>query len=1258
MKILIFVATLLLFVCSIFPELIHVETGDDFVHVLCSQKFKGLSTNIILNHSRLYNLTVKRMCVISYSGSLTIMSDNSSEMVNVSCGQQNLSAATSTVGFGFLNMNVTLLRVHFNKCGAVLNSSLRYGLNNISSRLIFAIHHSALLVFFNSRITVSNVNITHYYGFAIVAIDSWSSNFSKMFIGFNEFALSNQSDSSIGSGVMIFSSESWRKMSSTAIIFNQCFFYANFDYDNSSHVPTCITTRGFLSHTPNKLVNSAALTILFIGKNSCTVNVVQCHFERNYGTHAGGMLILMLNTTNSTVQINQSTRFINNNNIFACPGSALAFYMENEETSNVHSHQSFLPLKIEDTDFTKQNGMTGHELSRISWKYGAVSIVVNKPSTNLTFNIRKVTFSENVAEAYGSCLFSYVYPTSSNARVKIKMDSITVHNNNKQYVYYETGLLVFINVDSVIFNGSCSFQKNYGAVVKSYNSPVYLEGNLECKHNHAKSGAVFNIRESYLFISDNAMLTLINNSAEDLGGVINIINTVNVPFPNCAIQLDTNHNSSLKINSTNNTAIKGGNIIFAFPIYECYEQRTKKFVNSTNFYTRMLHIEDSDTNELLPLSSKLFTIKPCGNVSMDTDPHYPGETLKINVSVTDRVGNHVFAILQVKLGKVGDVTELTAVKSTILPLEKVQQVQENKDKSTCSQIQLTIQYHDKEDDTAKLYLFLASLEDQNFKKIDINLNLRQCPLGFQLLNGTCQCDSAVDKIYEFFKIIGKCDIQSRTIQKPNAFVNLWLGSIAEKKSNKTFGITTSCPIEFCFPSLQYTNYQLNVSSQAFLLTNNSHSENICRPHRKGVLCGECEEGYSVVFGTGDCMKCSNWWLLTILLYIISGPLLICCLYTLQLTLAAGTLNGIVFFAQVANTGILQAFYFSQQFQPISTKFSIIFLSLMNLNLGFSICFFNGMSQLWKTGLCLVYPIYLFAISAFLTVVSKHSSFLSKNVAHSSVPVLVTVIHLCISKVLIITIDVFSPIRIYSSNSLSKLVWYGNGSITFSSFHETGLVFLMVLSFSVTCLFLTPYLILVFGGRCLLRSTLGNKLFYSAYESIYSPYRDNRRYWFAIRVILLISVYLIFAVLYTSPDPIQFVYTATLPLLVIFLFLQVYLRPFKNRIITIVDSIVMMVLIILYAIGWYTASSNQSKIESAIKAGNILILLIFVLFFCIVIYHASVATQFVSRLKLVFAFRKSRKNASTLTDVSQQIPKHYTVLLSKDGNGSQYNSVNE
>ena len=87
------------------------------------------------------------------------------------------------------------------------------------------------------------------------------------------------------------------------------------------------------------------------------------------------------------------------------------------------------------------------------------------------------------------------------------------------------------------------------------------------------------------------------------------------------------------------------------------------------------------------------------------------------------------------------------------------------------------------------------------------------------------------------------------------------------------------------------------------------------------------------------MKCSNWWLLTILLYIISGPLLICCLYTLQLTLAAGTLNGIVFFAQVANTGILQAFYFSQQFQPISTKFSIIFLSLMNLNLGFSICFF-------------------------------------------------------------------------------------------------------------------------------------------------------------------------------------------------------------------------------------------------------------------------------------------------------------------------------
>ena len=61
---------------------------------------------------------------------------------------------------------------------------------------------------------------------------------------------------------------------------------------------------------------------------------------------------------------------------------------------------------------------------------------------------------------------------------------------------------------------------------------------------------------------------------------------------------------------------------------------------------------------------------------------------------------------------------------------------------------------------------------------------------------------------------------------------------------------------------------LNVSSELYMIlktSNSSHTDTLRRPHRRGVLCGECEEGYSVVFGSGDCMKCSNWWLLTILL---------------------------------------------------------------------------------------------------------------------------------------------------------------------------------------------------------------------------------------------------------------------------------------------------------------------------------------------------------------------------------------------------------
>ena len=109
------------------------------------------------------------------------------------------------------------------------------------------------------------------------------------------------------------------------------------------------------------------------------------------------------------------------------------------------------------------------------------------------------------------------------------------------------------------------------------------------------------------------------------------------------------------------------------------------------------------------------------------------------------------------------------------------------------------------------------------------------------------------------------------------------------------------------------------------------------------------------------------------MYTVAGPLLIYLLYALRLTLTAGTLNGIIFYSQAANVGVLRALIFYADHHAALAQFISIFLSFLNLNLGFPLCFYNGMTELWKTGLSLVFPIYLLTIVVILIILSHYST---------------------------------------------------------------------------------------------------------------------------------------------------------------------------------------------------------------------------------------------------------------------------------------------
>ena len=1228
-----------------------VKSGDDLVSKLCN--FKG--EMLTLDNSDEYKITKNKTCVVNTNGAITITS-NLTHRATVSCVHQAPVNPVPTVAFGFIDTEVIISGINFDGCGALLEgftASFKKQMN--SSQLPFTGNQSALFVFINSTVRMTDVNITNYYGFAILGINLQNSSFVNLTIAQSiGIELISNGEKSIGSGVIIFFFSPLRKHapSVTVVQFMQCQFYSNYEYDRKDK-KLCVASRFMNDHEHPGMFNAAGLTVIFHQEHrEIHVTVLNSIFERNFGTHAGAVMVLMIKTTESYVRIDQNSHFESNYNLLPCPGSAiLFFYMENHESSSVDLQRTVVPLRIMNSMFTKHDGITGNDLNFKLFRYGVVFFGVKHPSISMKLEVINATFSQNIAEEYSSCLFSTVYgfPKPTSSLVSVNLHNIQAYDNSQvskgYYVSADTGLFLFINHHSVTISGFSVFFNNNGTVIKSSNSPVNLTGSLVFNNNRAVSGAAISIKYSILLFHNGLNLKIHQNFAEEFGGAIFIDNAVYTPLPLCALQFVSN--DSIIFNSCNNTANYGGNKIHAFPIYNCYQEYLDIQVHTTQFYRdRLIGVqEDSRANDLLEISSKVYNLSHCGSHNSN-QPHYPGESIKINISALDESKNHVYALVHVQIVKIGNQTVFKPPGSNIKLSQELQVIEEKKQTKNCSTINVTVRYHDKQMEYRKIYLVLEPKGDHNYNhSLLYHLHLSMCPLGFALVKGTCQCGRAVQIYYDDHNFNGKCDINSLSIQKPNILINPWLGHL---KNETEFGLSHSCPIEVCSSNFQYSFFKYDTSSNSYMLalSNGSIQMPLCRENRIGVMCGVCKENYSVVFGSGECRKCSNWYLLTLLFYGISGLLLIYFLYFFKLTLTAGTLNGIIFYAQAANAGILQALLLFEGEQFIFSKILRIFLSLLNLSLGFPLCFFNGMTELWKTGLSLVFPFYLLTITLVLIVLGRYSSRLSNRIAHSSVQVFVTIQHLSVSRLLIVVIDVFTPAALYKDGlNASELVWYRSGAISFS-YNEHSLLVLMFLTTIVVGTFFFLYFLFFIGGRCFIKSQLGNKYFRSTYESIHGPYRDNRKYWFSSRFILLLSMYIIYAVL--RGQGIAIVCIATLPLLIVFLAIQVYLRPFKSKLINLIDTAVMLDLVLIYVIGWYIMAFNvsMSKLQQSITIIFVLTFLIIVLFVCIIVYHISLVTGCIERVKL--AIKCQRHGSSVLFKQESNTP-----LLSHES----YNSFN-
>ena len=229
------------------------------------------------------------------------------------------------------------------------------------------------------------------------------------------------------------------------------------------------------------------------------------------------------------------------------------------------------------------------------------------------------------------------------------------------------------------------------------------------------------------------------------------------------------------------------------------------------------------------------------------------------------------------------------------------------------------------------------------------------------------------------------------------------------------------------------------------------------------------------------------------------------LFLLHLTVAEGTLHGLIFYANIvaANHHIF--------FPHTSNNPASIFIAWLNLDLGIQTCFYNGMDAYAKAWLELIFPVYIWAIVGLLLFISDHSVTVTKLLGSSPVPVLATLFLLSYAKVLRTIIAALSLTILYYPYA-KVIVWIHDANVSMAKYIPLVLVALLFLLF----LFL-PYTLLLLLGQwlqpkshlCFL-SWVRNPKLKAILDAYHAPYKLKHRYWTGLLLLLRSALFLVFA----------------------------------------------------------------------------------------------------------------------------------------------------
>ena len=381
---------------------------------------------------------------------------------------------------------------------------------------------------------------------------------------------------------------------------------------------------------------------------------------------------------------------------------------------------------------------------------------------------------------------------------------------------------------------------------------------------------------------------------------------------------------------------------------------------------------------------------------------------------------------------------------------------------------------------------------------DIPFILNECPIGFSVnSSGVCDCSVSRENM--------TCDINILNIAHNGL---LWIGTydtstpFNANATNPNACIINEDCLLYCSPNP--VTFQLN------------DTDTQCVDNRGQRMCGSCRDGYSLLMGSNKCGQCHNDYMIIgwIALSAVMGVLLVVLLIALNLTVSVGTMNGLLFYANIVK--LYEPVFSRKGALPVLSQV----ISWINLDFGFEVCFYNGMDSYTKQWLQFAFPLYLWIIIIIIIQLCRRYGKISRLMGSHAVPVLSTLFLLSYTKLVRTIVIVLHKrevtLHCTEESVRSVSLWYEDPSFEYAKGKHAGLFGFALL---VSIFFVIPYTLFLllnpFHEKYLSNLKLLRK-FWSRFKPIidaYSgPMKDEYRFWpgllLVARIPVLLSVTLV------------------------------------------------------------------------------------------------------------------------------------------------------